>query len=102
MCIHPAMLLEERQLTYRRLSEILYLLDDIKRTTDPDRHKELTEQASQLCIELRYHYSQLVPDPNLDGGIAACSSHERSPRTNGDRVNVLEMFPQSLSDFQGI
>lgn len=90
MCIHPAMLLEERQLTYRRLSEILYLLDDIKRTTDPAQLKELTEQASQLCIELRYHYSQLVPDPKLNSGITACGG-----------VDVFDRFSQGLSDFQG-
>lgn len=101
MCIHPAMLLEERQLTYKRLSEILYLLDDIKRTTDPAQLKELTEQASQLCIELRYHYSQLVPDPNFNGGITACGRHQGTDRIHDDRIDVFDMFSQGLSDFQG-
>lgn len=96
------MLLEERQLTYTTLSEILYLLDDIKRTTDPERLKELTEQASQLCIELRYHYSQLVPDPNFDCSVPTSGSHQRSPRTDGDGIDIFEMFPQGLSDLRGI
>jgi len=101
MCIHPAMLLEERQLTYHRLSQILYLLDDIKRTTDRDQLNELTEQASQLCIELRYHYSQLVPDPNLDGGISASSRHQGASGTDDNCIDIFKMFPQGLSDVQG-
>ncbi len=98
MCIDPATLLEERQLTYTTLSAILYLLDDIKRTRNPEDLNTLTEEAIQLCIKLRYHYSQLVPDPKLNGGVTTPCHHQGASCAQSDRVDILEMFCQDLSE----
>ncbi|MDJ1181714.1 hypothetical protein [Roseofilum casamattae] len=100
MCIHPTTLLEERQLTYQTLSEILYLLDDIKRTSDPDEFHLLTEQASQLCIKLRYNYSQAIPDLELDGGIATSKEKRYEQCPYCDLPDVLNLLSQSLDDFK--
>ena len=100
MCIHPTTLLEERQLTYQTLSEILYLIDDIKRASNPDEFHLLTEQASQLCIKLRYHYSQAIPDLELDGGISLSKEERNEPAPYCDRPDVLNLLSQSLEEFK--